>query len=546
MRYRSTRSPEPFYTFREALLQGRPKDGGFFVPESLPVLADDFLESLGPLNFASRCQRLLAAFAPKEDPRALQQLCEEAFSETQFPEGAPKALVFNDYAPTEPYVYANEGPSGSYLDYGLALHHALQSHFYEGEALPCYSSGTAPASGRALAYLDLEAGKALRLLLSDARSRTPDLKRLREALDAESLQSLRFIHLQGELLEAERAVLGLYEDRRIQEGLAASKIRLLPMDGSSIADLLAAMALIISALADLHQAEHLDPARAPSLSLPMVGALLPLAALYVKTLGLPLGRVVVYGHRKRALVDFLRQGRYEIKPMNQSSQMPLAETLWPVNLERLVFELMGRQEEAVLAALKDLEEGGSMAVDRSTVRAWSAHITGRYVQEREAIKALKALYDRSDYAVDVYNAMSFVSERSKRRRRRPEPVEQSLRIGVENPLLALPLFAEAIFGRRYMKGRSFEVLELEAAEETGVPLIDALKQAPEPLLGEAMPARELQKQLLQALELEEGAADLPEPELGVALLEETEGPGALEEEDEVVVLVADDLAGGGA
>ena len=81
MKYISTRDSSLCSSFEQALFSGYAPDGGLFVPQSLPLLSLDELDSFSALNFSELAYAILCKFiSPDEVPSDdLRNICKKSF-----------------------------------------------------------------------------------------------------------------------------------------------------------------------------------------------------------------------------------------------------------------------------------------------------------------------------------------------------------------------------------------------------------------------------------------------------------------------------------
>ena len=62
MLYTSTRDKSVKVTSAQAIAQGISKDGGLFVPECIPEISKEFVDSLVGLDYISRAKKVLSLY----------------------------------------------------------------------------------------------------------------------------------------------------------------------------------------------------------------------------------------------------------------------------------------------------------------------------------------------------------------------------------------------------------------------------------------------------------------------------------------------------
>ena len=63
MKYISTRGNNQNMTSAQAIIAGLAKDGGLFVPESIPQVDMEFIQSLSYLSYQQRAVKVLSCFS---------------------------------------------------------------------------------------------------------------------------------------------------------------------------------------------------------------------------------------------------------------------------------------------------------------------------------------------------------------------------------------------------------------------------------------------------------------------------------------------------
>ena len=118
MRYISTRGQAPALSFSEAMMTGLARDGGLYVPESVPVLSRDAIAALAGLSYEETAFRVMGpflgdTFAPEEF-RGLIAKAYAGFSHT-----ARAPLV--QLAPNHFLLELFHGPTLAFKDFAMQL-----------------------------------------------------------------------------------------------------------------------------------------------------------------------------------------------------------------------------------------------------------------------------------------------------------------------------------------------------------------------------------------------------------------------------------------
>ena len=84
-----------------------------------------------------------------------------------------------------------------------------------------------------------------------------------------------------------------------------------------------------------------------------------LAAFYALLMGLPVHKLVCAANANNVLVDFLRTGIYDRRRPFVKTLSPSMDILVSSNVERLLFELSGRDSRAVASWMESLAAEGA-------------------------------------------------------------------------------------------------------------------------------------------------------------------------------------------
>ena len=117
--YISTRGQMAPAGFMDVLLAGLAPDGGLAVPERLPALTPEQLETWRSLNYAELATEVIGLFAtdiPREDLAALTRA---AYGESRFPQPVVPVTGLDDVANGLVLVGLSEGPTMAFKDLAM-------------------------------------------------------------------------------------------------------------------------------------------------------------------------------------------------------------------------------------------------------------------------------------------------------------------------------------------------------------------------------------------------------------------------------------------
>ncbi len=121
MKYYSTRNSNLSVTFREAVLTGLAEDGGLLLPERIPELKSNFVNSLPGISFFDICYEIASKFIEDEIPSsALQDIVKDSIN---FP--APLVNLDDNISVLELF----HGPTLAFKDFGARFMARVVEYF---------------------------------------------------------------------------------------------------------------------------------------------------------------------------------------------------------------------------------------------------------------------------------------------------------------------------------------------------------------------------------------------------------------------------------
>ncbi len=122
MDYQSTRDGAIIVSSAQAIAQGISKEGGLFVPQSLPKYTVDDLRELQKMDYAGRAVKILSDFLPDYTVQEIQESVAKAYATEKFSGGYPAPLAFlNERYNNAAMLELWHGPTCAFKDMALQL-----------------------------------------------------------------------------------------------------------------------------------------------------------------------------------------------------------------------------------------------------------------------------------------------------------------------------------------------------------------------------------------------------------------------------------------
>jgi threonine synthase len=394
--YISTRGAAPTLGFAEALLAGLARDGGLYVPLTVPLLPPDAIRALRGVPYPEAAARIMAPFVGEDfSPDDIKSLSEAAYSGFHHAAVAPLAQVDDNLFALELF----HGPTLAFKDFamqwlGLAMNRVLRRQNGRATIIGATSGDTGAAAIEAFAALS-----QVEVFILYPQGRVSDVQRRQmTTVDRPNVHALA---VQGSFDDCQHIVKELFGDLAFRDDM-----RLSGVNSINWARILAQIVYYFVAAVALGA-----PDRPVSFAVPTGNFGDVLAGYYAKRMGLPIERLIVATNENDILVRTLANGRYAPKGV-KSTQSPSMDIQVSSNFERLLFEASDRNPKDVVAQMSALAKEGSFAIPTATLARIRADFDAFRVDEAACAEEMAWVYRKSGMIIDPHSAVGVNAARN--------------------------------------------------------------------------------------------------------------------------------------
>ncbi|MBK0422430.1 threonine synthase [Leucobacter sp. CSA2] len=353
MKYISTRGGMEPAPYSAILLEGLATDGGLVVPESIPQIDAETLESWRALDYPSLATEVLSRYAtdiPRED---LARLCRDAY--------APEKFVAESIVPLTPLdggltlVGLSEGPTLAFKDMamqflGQALEYALAHTDRTLNIIGATSGDTGSAAEYALRGKD-----SIGVFMLSPQGRMSDFQRAQ--MYSLTDDNIHNIAIAGVFDDCQNLLKSLSGDLEFKRANALGTVNSINLGRISAQ-------IVYYVWAWLRASDAVAPEERGSFE---VSVTVPsgnfgniLSGHLAKAMGVPIRRLVLAANENNVLDEFFRTGVYTPRTAadTHATSSPSMDISKASNLERFIFDLLGRDPERLAAAWRELDETG--------------------------------------------------------------------------------------------------------------------------------------------------------------------------------------------
>lgn len=367
MRYISTRGSAPVLSFEEAMLTGLARDGGLYVPETIPQMSHDDIAALAGKSYEE------IAFA------VMRPFIGDTFTDTEFRDIIAKAYANFGHSARAPLVQLDNnhfllelfhGPTLAFKDFAMQLigqlfQVALSRRKDRVTIVGATSGDTGSAAIEAFRGLD-----AVDVFILFPHGRVSDVQRRQMTTPSES--NVHALAMDGHFDDCQSRLKDMFNDFEFRDG-----VKLAGVNSINWARVLAQVVYYFSSAVQLGA-----PHRKVSFTVP-TGNFGDIFAGYIaKRMGLPIDRLVVATNQNDILHRCLTTGEYRMDTVVPSIS-PSMDIQISSNFERALFDAYDRDGAAVAALMDELKTKGGFTLSQGVLDNLRAQFDSGRVSEQE-------------------------------------------------------------------------------------------------------------------------------------------------------------------
>ena len=398
MKYTCTRNSKIEISASEAIVKGISDDGGLFVPSSFPIFSLDDICALCDLDYAERSAKILSKYLDDFSYEEILDYTHKAYS--RFDEDVCPVVKVEDG------LYMLElwhGPTASFKDISLSLLPYLlgaskkKLGIADDTLLLVATSGDAGKSAME-AFKDVEGAHVAVFYPAKGVS---ELQRLQ--MVTQEGANVSVFGVKGNFDDAQSAIKRILNDEEVLDELKNLGVSLSVANSFNWGSLAPQIVYYFSAYCDLVASEEVEPGEKINFVVPTGNFGNVVAGYYAYRMGLPVNKFIIATNANNALVDLFNDGEYDVRRDFFKTMSPSMDVLVASNLERLVYDALGRDDDAVKQAYDSLKRTGRFVLDPEDIRM--DLFEAGWADEEDTKNAVETFFDLDDYIMDTHTAV---------------------------------------------------------------------------------------------------------------------------------------------
>ena len=404
MYFISTRGEEKV-TGAQAIVQGIAKNGGLFVPETFPTLSKEEIEGMAEMSYPERAALILGKYLADElGADYLKESCEKAYA--SFEGDDPVPLVKID---GETGLYVLElfhGPTCAFKDMALQLLPYLLKKSCEVLGIKeemLILAATSGDTGKAAleGFRDVPGTKVAAFYPDEGVAKMQRLQ-----MSIQDGNNVCVSAVKGNFDDCQRAVKRLFASEEFNAKLQEKGVRVSSANSINVGRLVPQIAYYFSAYLDLFTSNQIEMGDEIDFVVPTGNFGDILAGWYAKQMGLPIRKLVCASNRNKVLFDFFTKGVYDVKRNCLRTMSPSMDILVSSNLERLLFEISGRNAELTAQRMQQLSTEKEYSITAEEKKILDKEFYAGFATEDGTVDAMYEIFEEYGYAMDTHTGVA--------------------------------------------------------------------------------------------------------------------------------------------
>ena len=450
----------------QAIVRGLAPDGGLMTPEMLPRLPGSALETMKNMSYQQRVVYVLSRFLDEFSARELAEFAAAAYgSNFDDPAVAP-------VRPLKEGLHCLElwhGPTWAFKDMVLQMLPLLLSASLskiDEEKTACILVATSGDTGKAALEGFKDVGRT-KILVFYPKNGVSDIQELQMVTQAGG--NVGVCAVVGNFDDAQAGVKKLFSDQKLAQTLADRGYFLSSANSINWGRVLPQIVYYVSVYCDLLKAETITNGQEINVCVPTGNFGNILAGYYAKQMGVPIKTLICASNENNVLTDFIRTGIYDKNRPFHNTLSPSMDILVSSNLERLIFELSGRNDELVREYMDQLASSGRYQVTAAIQKKVQELFAAGCCDDEQTKVTIAQVWKDFGYLIDPHTAVAFhVLEEYRQSTGDDTPAVVA---STASPFKFCTSVLRALGVEEYRKG--VQVLD-QLSEYTGVPVPDPL------------------------------------------------------------------------
>lgn len=404
MLYNSTRNSKLAVESAQAIVQGISDDGGLFVPKKFPKLNKDDLVKLIDMSYAKRAKFIFSLFLTDFSEADLDYCVNGAYNTTNFTSDniAEIAKLNDQFSMLELW----HGPTCAFKDMALQVLPYLltvSSKKVVKDKEIVILVATSGDTGKAAleGFKDVDGTSIIVFYPEDGVSAMQ-----KRQMTTQDGSNVNVCSIKGNFDDAQNGVKEIFANAGIAQELMKKNKILSSANSINWGRLAPQIIYYISSYVELVKNSEISFGDKINVVVPTGNFGNILAAYYAKQMGIPIGKLICASNSNNVLTDFIRTGVYDRNREFMATISPSMDILISSNLERLLYDMCGKDDEQISNWFNSLAKDGHYEVSDQVKTKLQEQFWAGYCDDDRTMRTIKECFDKYSYLCDTHTAVA--------------------------------------------------------------------------------------------------------------------------------------------
>ncbi len=403
MFYNSTRNNSTTVTSAQAIARGLSVEGGLFVPQSIPTLTTADFDTIRSLDYVGRAKYVLGKFLTDFTEQELDYCTQGAYLGS-FDNEDPAPLKALDDKVNILELW--HGPTCAFKDLALQILPYLlttsSAKTGEGKKTVILVATSGDTGKAALeGFKDVKGTEIIVFYPNDGVSAMQQLQ-----MNTQAGENVHVCAINGNFDDAQTGVKNIFTNNEIKDLLAQHNMQFSSANSINWGRLAPQIIYYVSAYCDLLSKGEGYLKDGFNVVVPTGNFGNILAAYYAKVMGVPINKLICASNSNNVLTEFISSGTYDKNRSFYTTISPSMDILVSSNLERMLYELTGHDDEQVAAWQEALKNDGKYTVSPEVLQKLQNLFWGGCCDEENTAKTINDTFDKYGYLIDTHTAVA--------------------------------------------------------------------------------------------------------------------------------------------
>lgn len=394
MKYISTRGNDSASSSMEAMIKGIANDSGLYVPFNIPSISAKKMKELSKLSYNNLAVEILNEYFSDLGKDNIIESVKNAY-EDKF-----NVEINNNF------LELYHGPTLAFKDAALLILPYLMKNsksLLNIKNKIVILTATSGDTGKAAleGFKNIEGIDVIILYPKDGVS---DIQKYQ--MITQEGNNLKVVAIEGNFDDAQRAVKSIFTDDDVKEVIKGSNLNLSSANSINIGRLVPQIVYYFYGYFEKVKNKEINFGEKINVAVPTGNFGNILAAYYAKSMGLPINKLICASNINNVLTKFFNTGVFDSNRHLELTETPSMDILVSSNLERLLFEVTGRDSIKVKNYMENLKNNSLYEIDKN-VQNKLKDFYANYSTDEEVKKSIKEVYDKYNYLIDTHTAVAY-------------------------------------------------------------------------------------------------------------------------------------------